>query len=434
MISQFFILSSRGDKIIAKQYRPDIERGSEEIFLHQVKSINTKPIFNSNGITFIYIYFDSLYFVLTTKANLSPNFGLEFLQNSANLIKNYIAVVSEENVKANFTLIYELLDEIMDFGFPQGTDTEELRTYTFSEAMIKQPSTTFKDQLQSKFGEPTVKRSEASDRSVTEEIKANELFVDVAEKLNIVLNSSGNVLRSEITGCLTVKSYMKGDPRLVIGVNKNLVVGDDPRGEYGSTVLRSVNFNQRVRTNQFQGERIVSLCPPPGLSTVMNYRKDNIYDVPFLTFCSVNVLSAYQMEISFRLRATFHSNLKTSFTQVVFPLPSTTTGVKVIMEEGQEKMTYDHNETLNLVVWNLKRVSGGEENLCRVKISLSQPLNSYTKRDLSPIRLHFELPSFVSSGLEIRFLRLEERSKSFQAKKWVRKMISDSSYACRISF
>ena len=34
-------------------------------------------------------------------------------------MQNYFGKISEENVKNNFVLIYELLDEIVDFGYPQ---------------------------------------------------------------------------------------------------------------------------------------------------------------------------------------------------------------------------------------------------------------------------------------------------------------------------
>ena len=39
MISQFLVLSPRGDTIIAKQYRGDVVRGISEIFFRKV----TKP-------------------------------------------------------------------------------------------------------------------------------------------------------------------------------------------------------------------------------------------------------------------------------------------------------------------------------------------------------------------------------------------------------
>jgi AP-4 complex subunit mu-1 len=33
--------------------------------------------------------------------------------------KDYIGVLSEESLRKNFTLIYELVDEILDYGHPQ---------------------------------------------------------------------------------------------------------------------------------------------------------------------------------------------------------------------------------------------------------------------------------------------------------------------------
>ena len=41
----------------------------------------------------------------------------------------YFGKISEENVKNNFVLIYELLDELLDFGYPQNTDTGILKTF-----------------------------------------------------------------------------------------------------------------------------------------------------------------------------------------------------------------------------------------------------------------------------------------------------------------
>ena len=43
----------------------------------------------------------------------------EFLLKVVEIMQNYFGKISEENVKNNFVLIYELLDEIVDFGYPQ---------------------------------------------------------------------------------------------------------------------------------------------------------------------------------------------------------------------------------------------------------------------------------------------------------------------------
>jgi AP-2 complex subunit mu-1 len=46
-------------------------------------------------------------------------------------LKNYSASIpfNEETVKKNFSLIYELLDEVMDYGYPQILDADVLKLY-----------------------------------------------------------------------------------------------------------------------------------------------------------------------------------------------------------------------------------------------------------------------------------------------------------------
>jgi AP-2 complex subunit mu-1 len=36
---------------------------------------------------------------------------------------------NESQIRNNFSLIYELLDEVMDFGYPQILDTDVLKQY-----------------------------------------------------------------------------------------------------------------------------------------------------------------------------------------------------------------------------------------------------------------------------------------------------------------
>ena len=53
----------------------------------------------------------------------------EFLLKMCDVMAAYFGKISEENVKNNFVLIYELLDELLDFGYPQNTDTGILKTF-----------------------------------------------------------------------------------------------------------------------------------------------------------------------------------------------------------------------------------------------------------------------------------------------------------------
>lgn len=43
---------------------------------------------------------------------------LEVLQRVQKIIKDFCGILSEESIRKNFVLIYELLDETIDFGYP----------------------------------------------------------------------------------------------------------------------------------------------------------------------------------------------------------------------------------------------------------------------------------------------------------------------------
>lgn len=45
------------------------------------------------------------------------------------VFKDYFGELEEESIRDNFVIIYELLDETMDFGYPQTMESKILREY-----------------------------------------------------------------------------------------------------------------------------------------------------------------------------------------------------------------------------------------------------------------------------------------------------------------
>ena len=43
------------------------------------------------------------------------------------MFTEYFKVLEEESIRDNFVIIYELLDEMMDFGYPQTTESKILQ-------------------------------------------------------------------------------------------------------------------------------------------------------------------------------------------------------------------------------------------------------------------------------------------------------------------
>ena len=51
-------------------------------------------------------------------------------------MQDYCGLLSEEAVRKNFVLIYELLDEVIDYGYPQNSSSEALKEFVLNEPIV----------------------------------------------------------------------------------------------------------------------------------------------------------------------------------------------------------------------------------------------------------------------------------------------------------
>lgn len=68
-------------------------------------------------------------FVVSTLYNVSPSFVFDALYRCMKVFRDYLGVLSEEAIRKNFILIYEIIDEMFDFGHPQSMTTETIKDY-----------------------------------------------------------------------------------------------------------------------------------------------------------------------------------------------------------------------------------------------------------------------------------------------------------------
>ena len=217
------------------------------------------PVITEDGITFIYIKHNNLYrtipphtpphpllnpplTLLSTRPHspppLSPPFPplpvmamtkfnancmilLNFLYRLVEVFEDYFTELVEESIRDNFVLTYELLDEMMDFGYPQFTEPKILKEYI----MVQEKHT------QAPPAPPVALTQMVNWRGEGIVHKKNEIFLDVIEKLNIMVNANGSVLRSEIIGSLRMRSFLSGMPELKLGLNDKILMDAHGRGE-----------------------------------------------------------------------------------------------------------------------------------------------------------------------------------------------------------
>jgi AP-1 complex subunit mu len=53
--------------------------------------------------------------------------------------------------------------------------------------------------------------------------RKNEVFLDVIESVNLLVNAKGDVVRSEILGAVKMKCYLSGMPELRLGLNDKVM-------------------------------------------------------------------------------------------------------------------------------------------------------------------------------------------------------------------
>lgn len=62
-----------------------------------------------------------------TRKNTNAASIMLYLHKLTEVFSEYFKELEEESIRDNFVIVYELLDEMMDFGYPQTTETKILQ-------------------------------------------------------------------------------------------------------------------------------------------------------------------------------------------------------------------------------------------------------------------------------------------------------------------
>ena len=130
--SALYFMNLRGEVLMERQYRDDVTRQMAAAFKTEIvngKDRGNVPVVNLGSCTFMYKREQNVYIVAVTRANANAMLAFTFLGELVDLFKSYFGKFDENALKQNFVIIYELLDEILDHGFPQITSAAVLQSY-----------------------------------------------------------------------------------------------------------------------------------------------------------------------------------------------------------------------------------------------------------------------------------------------------------------
>lgn len=212
-----------------------------------------------------------MYWGAATRVNISPSLVLELLLRFTAICRDYFGQASEEGVRRNLPLVYELLDEVMDYGFPQDSQTDRLKQYIRIEPQTAGGRGSIDDAER-----PLEVIKSVLDTSRTGPSK-DEIFVDIVEHLTVTFDPSGHLRVASIAGALQIKSYLSGNPPIRLGLSEDLLIHGRPVGRGGggssnAVVLDTCSFHQAVDQEKLATEGVLELVPPEGYFSAMNYR------------------------------------------------------------------------------------------------------------------------------------------------------------------
>ncbi|KAG5716877.1 AP-2 complex subunit mu [Termitomyces sp. T112] len=411
MISAFFIFNQKGEVLISRLYRTDFKRSIADVFRIQVVSNSDvrSPIITLGSTSFFHVRINNLYVVAVTKNNANAALVFEFCYRFINIAKAYFGKIDEESVKNNFVLIYELIDEINDFGYPQNSEIDTLKSYITTESVV---SSAIAAEESSKI--TTQATGATSWRRGDVRYKKNEAFVDVVETVNLTMSAKGSVLRADVDGHIQMRAYLTGTPECKFGLNDKLVIDKGDRGVGDAVELDDCRFHQCVRLDEFDANRTISFIPPDGEFELMRYRSTSNVKLPLRVIPTVNEIGTSQVSYTVTVKANFNNKLSATNVVLRIPTPLNTTTVDCKSANGKAKYV----PAENVIVWKVPRVQGGSE----CTFTGTANLTSTTTRQVwarPPIDVDFQVLMFTASGLIVRFLKVFEKS-SYQSVKWVR--------------
>ena len=294
MASSVVLINIKGEVLIYRCYKYDVSRQETMEFCRKIistKEAKEMPIIYMNGVSYIFTTEGEIVLLATTKSNVNTAMMFNFLYSFIRICKNYFGEFSEAKIRENFVLIYELLDEVMDYGYPQITDAELLKKFIFQGKMKNDAETQLK--LTSTLTQLT---GSVSWRQPGIAYAENEVFIDVVENINLLISKTGEVIKSEVMGTVGVKSLLSGWPECKFGMNDKLQISQNnvkkANTENKGISIEDIRFHQCVKLSDFNKDRTITFIPPDGVFELMTYRVSENVIIPFKVFCNIFFVSS----------------------------------------------------------------------------------------------------------------------------------------------
>ncbi|THD24763.1 AP-2 complex subunit mu [Fasciola hepatica] len=329
MIGGLFIYNHKGEVLISRIFRDDVSRNAADAFrvnvIHARQQVRS-PITIIARTSFFHVKRANIWICAVARRNVNAVMVFQLLHALLTVMKEYFGRVTEENIKNNFVLIYEILDEVIDYGYAQNTDTGTLKsliTQAGTKSASKEETAQITNQVTGQIGW----------RREGIKYRRNELFLDIMESVNLLMSPQGNWYRF----CVSRRAHFISQESKTVAVK---LFRKSPR-----TYLNE-------RNTMFSSSLFVIFAPVVSNPTLQLSVFQEI-SLPFRVIPLVRELGKTKMDVKVVVKANFRPSLFAQKIEVRIPTPTNTSGVQVVCMKGRAK----YKAAENAIIWKLFRTS-----------------------------------------------------------------------------
>lgn len=432
MISGIILFSEKGHHLLSRFYRDNISKNAIEVFrsrIIQAKKFG-KPIVKFGKTSFLYHREGDVFVVAATRQNVNTAMVFQFIFNLIKIFKDYFKKFDATHVKDNFCVIYELLDEVMDNGFPQITSSLQLQRYIKTgDAKIRSSKSSVENDA--KVADDITGRVDWREPGIMK--TKNEVFIDVLEAINLLASANKDHLRKDVSGKIMMRANLSGMPECKFGMNDKLMLESEskdtsrraPRKTPG-IAIDDVQFHRCVQLHAFESDRTISFVPPDEEFELMRYRVTNTVNLPFTIG---HAITERKDEITYNINITAVFSYKITAKDVILMIPTPQDAAKCTFQKNvQGKAKW--NTGRHAIFWKIKKFPGDASFTLNATVKRLTGVNQ-SQWSRPPITVDFQVGK-AASGLAIRFLKVLENKLNYETVKWVRYMTRAGQYQLRI--
>uniref|UniRef100_A0AC35UDW9 MHD domain-containing protein n=1 Tax=Rhabditophanes sp. KR3021 TaxID=114890 RepID=A0AC35UDW9_9BILA len=404
MLNSLFIVNTQCDIILEKHWKSVIHRSICDYFYEAQKRVSNPedvlPVIATPHHYLINVYQNNLYLIAVTTSEVPPLMVIEFLHRVIQTFKEYFHDYSDSIIKENIVIVFELLDEMLDNGFPLATELNILQE------LIKPPTflRTFANQVTGKTNVsetlPTGQLSNVPWRRADVKYSNNEAYFDVIEEIDCIIDKQGSTVSGEILGHIDVSCKLSGMPDLSMTLM-------NPR------ILDDVSFHPCIRFRKWENEKMLSFVPPDGNFKLLSYRvgSQSIVAIPLYVKHSFNLVPGFgKMDLTVGPKHSMGKTLEDVILEM--EMPKNIQNCSLTPTHGK----YSFDPTSRMLIWNIGKVEQGKPPNLKgcVTVSGTATLESPT------ISVKFKISQLAISGLKVNRLDMfGEAYKPFKGVKYI---------------